>query len=95
MDRSYVTATLPQSTPKINLQGIVNVSQLDGLLSQILGRLSQQDATISALLSLCATLISEATASKRFADMQEILGQLDKRIAHLQSYATAIIDGKE
>jgi hypothetical protein len=81
--------TVPGTKPGINLSKMIRLDEVEDILSGMMQRLDSQEATITSLQRLVATLLPKAAAGAAFENVNDAIRDLSRRLDDVSAAATA------
>lgn len=82
-------------TPRVNLRGMIQLDQIEDLLSSLLHRINKQDQTIENLQKLCKSFMPQNKAMESISEIEKEIKKINLKLDITTKASTSILGEKE
>ena len=80
--------------PKVNLRGMINLDQIEDLLSEVLMRMDAQDKNLQSMNETLKTLMPRQSAERCIDELHDAVKVLSGRVDAVREASMARVDNK-
>ena len=80
--------------PKVNLRGMINLDQIEDLLSEVLMRMDAQDKNLQSVNETLKTLMPRQSAERCIDELHDAVKVLSGRVDAVREASMARVDNK-